>query len=243
MGDHQRSDTAFLRADGLTKRFGQFTALDDVDLAVDRGETVAILGPNGAGKSTLLRLLATLSRPTAGSLTLDGDDLTTESSLRAHLGLVGHDSLLYDDLTARENLTLHGRLHGISDITSRREDLLEQVGLRSRGSERPDLFSHGLRKRLSLARALVHDPAVLLLDEPHSGLDRQSADRFDEILDGFTSRTVLLTTHDLAVATRHATRAVLLNRGERCGSVDLTTVEDPAVLERRYDAALGGEGR
>jgi heme exporter protein A len=230
----------FLEARDLTKRFGRFTALAGVDLAVDHGEVLALLGPNGAGKSTLLRLLATLSRPTGGSIRLGGADPTTDPALRGEIGLFGHETMLYDDLTARENLTLHARLHGVPDAAERRERLLERVGLRRRAGERPDRFSHGLRKRLALARALVHDPALLLLDEPHSGLDRRSADRFGDVVEAVTDRTVLLTTHDLSVATRYATRAVFLDRGRRCGTVDLGDVTDPAVLERRYEAAVRG---
>ena len=231
-----------LAVEGLTKRFGHVAAVDDVSFAVDRGERLAVLGPNGAGKSTLLRMVATLSRPTEGRIALHGTALQGSPSLRRHLGVVSHDTMLYDDLTARENLRLHARIHGVADRETRCNELLEQVGLRRRASERPDRFSHGLRKRLALARALVHDPDVLLLDEPYAGLDRRSAARFGEVLQAVTDRTVLLTTHDLATAADHCTRALFVAGGQRQGTADLTDVTDPASLERRYETAVyGGE--
>lgn len=242
VGDTAESHSEpLVRAAGVTKRFGRFTAVDDVDLSIEASEVVALLGPNGAGKSTLLRLLATLARPTDGELELRGRDLTRDPSVRAEIGLVGHQTMLYDDLSARENLSVHARLHGVTDAVERREHLLERVGLRSRASQRPDQFSHGLRKRLALARSLLHEPEVLLLDEPHSGLDRRSGERFGDILESLADRTVLMTTHDFSVATRYATRAVFLDRGRQCGSVDLDGVDDPSVLERSYTTAVSEE--
>lgn len=233
------ADDRFLDVRGLTKEFGQFTALTDVEFTVERGEVIAILGPNGAGKSTLLRLLATLARPTAGEMLLAGRNLSRDPTLRQQIGVFGHETMLYDELTARENLRLHARLHRLSAVEERCASLLEDVGLRSRASERPSRFSHGLRKRLSLARALLHDPALLLLDEPYTGLDRQSSGQFGRILESFTDRTILLTTHDLDVATRHATRALFLERGRLCGAANLRQVDDSAILEQRYEAAIG----
>lgn len=233
-------NSAFLQATNLTKRFGYVTALDEVDLSVDRGEAVAVLGPNGAGKSTLLRTVATLTRPTGGRVTLAGVDVAEHSGIRNRIGLFGHDTMLYDELTARENVILHARLHGVADPTARSMELIDRVGLRARASERPTRFSHGLRKRLSLARALVHDPDLLLLDEPHSGLDRRSGERFGEILNAVSGRTVLLSTHDLAVATRYADRAIFFDRGRRRGTVELADDHGEAHLEDRYESAIYG---
>ncbi|SEO30005.1 heme exporter protein A [Halogranum amylolyticum] len=236
--DEQTAESHFLEVRRLHKDFGQFTALEDIEFAVDRGEVVAVLGPNGAGKSTLLRLIATLVRPTSGKISLDGHDLTRDPTLRQQIGVCGHETMLYDELTARENLHLHARLHRVAAVEERSMSLLDAVGLRSRASERPSHFSHGLRKRLSLARALLHDPQVLLLDEPYSGLDKRSSEQFGHILESVTDRTILLTTHDFAVATRHATRALFLDRGRLCGEVTLREIDDPNVLERKYEAAI-----
>lgn len=232
-----------LTVEDLTMAFGYLRALDGLDLAVDAGESVAILGPNGAGKSTLLRTVATLSRPTEGRVRIDGRDVHRDDAVRGRLGFFGHDTMLYDDLTAIENVRLHGRLHGIQHVDERANTLLDRVGLATRAGERPGRFSHGMRKRLSLARALVHDPDVLLLDEPHAGLDRRSGDRFAELLATVADRTILLTTHDLGVATRYASRAVVLAAGRRLDEVDLRGVTDPSVLERRYQTAVSGGDR
>lgn len=237
--DAQTAESRFLDVRQLRKEFGQFTALANVEFAVDRGEVIAVLGPNGAGKSTLLRLLATLARPTSGKMFLDGHDLTRDPTLRQQIGVFGHETMLYDGLTARENLHLHARLHRVAAREERSMSLLDAVGLRSRASERPSHFSHGLRKRLSLARALLHDPQMLLLDEPYSGLDRRSSEQFGHILESVADRTILLTTHDFAVATRHATRALFLDRGRLCGEVALHEIDDPDDLERKYEVAIG----
>ena len=202
-----------LAVDGLSKRFGQFDALRAVDLEVRDGEFLGLFGPNGAGKSTLIRLLSTLATPTEGTVRLDGEPLGEASeTVRARLGVVTHDTMLYDDLTARENLRLHARLHGVD--TARCEALLDRVGLAHRASERPDAFSHGMRKRLSFARALLHDPDVLLLDEPYAGLDQRAAATLSEVLTEFSDRLVVMATHDFDRGFDHCDRAVVLDRGQ-----------------------------
>ncbi len=161
---------------GLGKRLDSRAVLAGIDLRVDAGEVVAILGENGAGKTTLLRVLATLSRPSAGRVELFGQEVGRgDASARARLGLVGHRSMLYRDLSARENLVLFGRLCGVVDARARATELLEMVGLTARGDEPVRSLSRGMVQRLAIARALVHRPELLLADEPFTGLDRESA--------------------------------------------------------------------
>ena len=193
-----------------SKRFGERLALRRVSLRVEPGETVALVGPNGSGKSTLLRLVAGLARPTAGSARLDGvDAAAAPPELRGRIGLVAHRALAYRGLTARENLALQARLHRRppGDVAS----ALERVGLADRADERIDGFSRGMTQRLGLARALLHEPELLLLDEPATGLDLEGQAMLAEVVrEGGGGRTTIFTTHDpaaLALAGRVVTLA------------------------------------
>jgi heme exporter protein A len=198
--------------DACSKRYGERLALRRVHLRVEPGETVVVLGPNGAGKSTLLRLAAGLLRPTAGSAAIDGIAASAApAELRARIAYAGHATQLYRGLTARENLRLHARLHGLSD-----DGLagLERVGLAERADERIDGFSRGMLQRLALARALAHDPALLILDEPASGLDRAGRALLDDILrEGLTRRTQLVASHDDDLPGRLGARTLRLTGG------------------------------
>ncbi|AQL42568.1 ABC transporter ATP-binding protein [Halorientalis sp. IM1011] len=229
-----------LVVDGLTKRFGRFTALRGIDLEITDGEFLGLFGPNGAGKSTLIRVLATLSTPTEGSVRLDGAHLgSAPDAVRGRLGVLTHDTMLYDELTARENVRLHARLHGVD--AARCEALLDRVGLAHRASERPVAFSHGMCKRLSLARALVHDPDVLLLDEPYAGLDRRAAGTLGAVLDGFDDRLVVMATHDFERGFEHCDRAVVLGRGQVRFDDAVAEYPDTDAFERAYRDAVGLE--
>jgi heme exporter protein A len=211
------SNTAF-RAQGLEKRFGAVTALRGIDLELQAGLALAVLGPNGAGKSTLLRILAGLSRPTAGHLEIDGRSRghTTASELRSRVGFVGHSTFLYPELTARENLVFVGRMYGIANPGTRADQLLEEEGLSEVANRRAGTFSRGMAQRLSIARALVHDPSLVLLDEPFTGLDRRSADRLGARLTRLrdAGHTLVLVTHEVRQAGEIANRAVVMARGE-----------------------------
>lgn len=207
---------AAISAAGLVKRYGQFIAVDDLSFEVERGETVGLFGPNGAGKTSVLRMLAGLTRPTEGTITIDGIERTpAKTELRRKIGVVTHESMTYDGLTARENLRFHARLHGIDGAAERCEAVLERVGLARRASRHPDEYSHGLRKRLSLARALLHDPGILLLDEPYSGLDQRASTSLDATLETLRAKTIVLTTHDLEQGYARCDRAIVLARGTR----------------------------
>jgi heme ABC exporter ATP-binding subunit CcmA len=205
-----------IELDGVSHRYGSSRALDDLDLRVPWDQRVAILGPNGAGKTTLLRILATLVRPTAGRAIVGGLALPAQAAaVRRHVGFLAHQTFLYDELTARENLVFYGRLYGVKDPARRADLLLDLVGLADRAHARTRALSRGLQQRLALARAIVHDPAILLLDEPDTGLDLAGADLLGRLLvdESGQPRTVLLTTHNLERALEVADRVVVLVRG------------------------------
>ena len=202
---------------GLTRRFGARTALDNVDLTVHRGEPLALFGVNGAGKTTLLRLLSGGLKPTSGSLVIDGHDpRRAPDRARGRIGLLSHHTLLYDDLSAEENLTFFARLHGVAHPRERALALLADVGLADRADEPVRGFSRGMQQRVALARALLHEPSLLLLDEPSSGLDARSSTRLREALRDAASRgaTWVIATHDVEEGLAVCPRWIALRRGQ-----------------------------
>ena len=209
---------AIIEAEQLKKAYGDLPVLRGIDFTVRRGEFVALLGANGSGKSTLLRLLSGLSKPTAGTIRIGGWEMPREAmAVRARIGLVAHQPLLYENLTARENLDFFGKLYGIdrNERERRIKDLLRAVGLSRRADSRARTFSRGMKQRLSLARASLHQPDVLLLDEPYSGLDQAAVERLDEMLSAAIDqgRTIIMSTHQLARIPPAAERALVLARG------------------------------
>ncbi len=205
-----------IRVQGLVKRFGYTIVLRGVSLEVPTGQTVVLLGPNGAGKTTLLRILATLLRPNAGQAFVGGHDLIRHPDRVRHLlGYVSHQPLLYPDLSARENLRFYARLYGIENEDARVSEMLEMVGLGQRADDLVRTFSRGMLQRLTIARALLHNPPVLLLDEPDTGLDPQAAAMLARLLRMVAGegRTILLTTHNLARGVDFADRVVILSGG------------------------------
>jgi heme exporter protein A len=201
---------------GLTKTFGPRTALAGVDLSVGAGEFVALVGPNGAGKTTLLRILANLARPSAGSVRIGGLDLTEASeAARRQIGFLSHRTLLYDDLTAEQNLRFYAEMYDVDPASPRIGRLLERVGLGLRQGDLVQTFSRGMRQRLSVARAVLHRPRVLLLDEPYTGLDPQAVDMVRDLLTELagTGCAILLTTHRLTHALAAGRRILVLHHG------------------------------
>jgi ABC-type multidrug transport system ATPase subunit len=203
----------------LVKLYGLQPVLRGLDLEVPKGQFLALLGPNGAGKSTLLRILAALSSPNSGSVKIGGWSLPGEAyAVRRQLGVVSHQPLLYDNLTAEENLHFFGQLYDLPSnlLKARVPAVLEQVGLQYRARDLARTFSRGMLQRLSIARAVLHDPSVLLFDEPYTGLDQQAATTLDELLiqQGGTGRTILMTTHDLARGHRLASHLAILYKGK-----------------------------
>ena len=206
-----------ISARGLTKRFGERRALDGVDLDVPAGAFVSIFGPNGAGKTTLLRQLALLARPSSGTLNILGIDALEEpNALRPRLGLISHRSMLYGDLSADENLAFYSSLYTGEPDRARIDELLRLVELDHRRNDPVRTYSRGMQQRLSIARALVNDPDLVLLDEPYSGLDPHAAELFDELIGRAraerASRTFIMVSHDLGMVAHHATCVICLKR-------------------------------
>lgn len=200
----------------LAKVYDLRPVLRGVSFSVLRGRTLALLGPNGAGKTTLLRILATLAKPSAGQAAVQGLDVLREAAdVRRILGYVGHQPHVYDDLTARENLLFFARMYGLRDGASRGHLLLERVGLLAKANERVRTFSRGQAQRLALARGIIHDPQVLLLDEPDTGLDDEAASLLDGLLAerAAAGKTTIFTTHAVSRGLENSTDALVLSAG------------------------------
>jgi heme exporter protein A len=217
----------------LVKRFGLKTVLRGLDFEVEPGEFVAILGPNGAGKTTFLRILATLSRPALGDVRIAGYRLPHQAAaVRRRLGVVSHQPLLYGDLTAEENLHFYGRMYGVPHLDKRIAEVLEMVGLATRRRDLVRTFSRGMQQRLAIGRAVLHDPEVMLFDEPHTGLDQDACAMLDNVLRevAVRGRTVVMTSHDLARVGDLASRFDVLSRGVIAASVPRTEMEPNSLL-------------
>jgi len=217
----------------LYKRFGLKTVLRGLDFAVEQGEFVALLGPNGAGKTTFLRILASLSRPAMGDVRIAGYHLPQQAAaVRRRLGVVSHQPLLYGDLTAEENLRFYGRMYGLPDLDRRVNDVLEMVGLTNRRRDLVRTFSRGMQQRLAIGRAVLHDPEVMLFDEPHTGLDQEACLMLDNVLREVAARgrTVVMTSHDLARAAELASRFDILSRGMILASARREELAQDALL-------------
>lgn len=220
-----------LRAASLSVAYGDRWALRELSLDLDPGGTLAVIGPNGAGKSTLLRVVATLLRPTEGSISVLGCELSRESwKLRGRVGYLGHSALLYRDLSAAENLRFHARLFGLpGEGAERIAELLDLVGLAHRARTRVGEMSAGMVQRLAVCRALLHEPELLVLDEPLANLDPAGAETVSPLLAPAPGRTRVLVTHDVDAALAGADRVLALGRDgsvafERdAASVDLET--------------------
>jgi heme exporter protein A len=226
----------------LVKRFGLKTVLRGVDFEVQPGEFVALLGPNGAGKTTFLRILASLSRPTLGEVNIAGYQLPNQASqVRARLGVVSHLPLLYGDLTAEENLRFYGRMYGLMDLEQRISEVLEMVGLEARRRDLVRTFSRGMQQRLAIGRAVLHDPDVVLFDEPYTGLDQDASSMLDEVLKTVAAkgRTVVMTSHDLARAEDLATRFDILSRGVISASASRKELRKTNLLSFYKQALVG----
>ena len=198
---------------GLTRRFGERTALTEVSVQVPRGATLAVLGRNGAGKSTLLRILATLLRPHSGSVSVLGEPLPRAAyKVRPRVGLLAHEPLLYRDLTGRENLDYHARLHSVAP--ARVQELIEAVGMGARADDPVRSLSQGMVQRLAVCRAVLHDPDVLLLDEPRANLDPQAAALLERLIGASNGRTRVITSHDPRAAVAEADLVLGLRDGK-----------------------------
>jgi len=226
----------------LVKRFGLKTVLRGVDFYAQPGEFVVLLGPNGAGKTTFLRILASLSRPSMGQVKVAGFLLPAQSAaVRQRLGVVSHMPLLYADLTAEENLQFYGRMYNISDLNERINAVLQLIGLSARRHDMVHTFSRGMQQRLAIGRAVLHDPDVMLFDEPYTGLDQDASEMLDDVLKDVAAagRTVVMTSHDLARAEELGTRFDILSRGVISASATRSELGSGNLLTF-YKQALAG---
>ncbi len=217
----------------LIKRFGPKTVLRKMDFQVEAGEFVALLGPNGAGKTTFLRILASLSRQTMGDVRVAGYSLPSQAAaVRRRLGVVSHLPLLYGDLTAEENLRFYGRMYAVAGLEARITDVLEMIGLALRRKDLVRNFSRGMQQRLAIGRAVLHDPEVMLFDEPHTGLDQDACLMLDTVLRQVAARgrTVVMTSHDLARAAGLASRFDVLTRGSIQATVQRSDLPQDGLL-------------
>lgn len=228
----------------LVKRFGLKTVLRGLDFKVEAGEFVAILGPNGAGKTTFLRILATLSRPSLGEVSIAGFALPAQAAaVRRRLGVVTHLPLLYGDLTAEENLRFYGRLYGLDSLNERVAEVLKLVGLFERRFDLVRTFSRGMQQRLAIGRAVLHDPEVILFDEPHTGLDQEACAMLDNVLGEVAARgrTVVMTSHDLVRVSELASRFDVLSNGIIVASTTRAQLEPDQLLAFYRQAVYQGK--
>ena len=237
---------------GLTRNFGSFRAVDGIDLAVPSGSFYGFLGPNGAGKSTTIKCLTGLLRPTAGTITILGTDpLTNSVSVKRRIGVVPEDLALFDRLTAEETLTFVAEVHGIDATTAkqRSSDLLELMDLKSAGTTLVTDFSHGMRKKLSLAAALLPAPRLLFLDEPFEGIDAVASRQIKDLLLSFISRggTIFLTSHILEIVERLSTHIGVIAHGKLVAQGRIDQLRAGAgsgkTLEELFIELVGGEAR
>ena len=230
----------FIRAESLSKSFGRLKALQEINLTLPNGGFLLLAGSNGAGKSTFLRLLAGLTKPTAGQVYIGGVEPHKNAQIRTSLGLLSQHTLLYNDLTASQNLLFFCRLHCLDHATDRVAQALDEAKLNTHQNQKVRFFSRGMRQRLSLARALLHDPTVLLMDEPFTGLDREATRHLRQRLAQLKKqgRTTILITHRMDEVTPLIDHLALLNQGQLCyyGSWENP---DPSALTAHCDQYIG----
>ena len=223
---------AALLLEGLARHFGEREALSDVSLSLGEGQTLVVFGGNGAGKSTLLRVLATLLRPHAGAVRVLGSALPEEAwAVRGRIGLLAHEPLLYRQLTARENLRFHARLHGVGE--ARVEELLEAVAMTGRASEPVRTLSRGMVQRVAVARAVLHDPDLLLLDEPYANLDPAAVELVRPLIGAASGHTRVICSHDPSGGLAEADVVLGLRLG-RVALVQAARETEPAAIAELY---------
>jgi heme exporter protein A len=223
---------AALEVQGLARHYGEREALSEVSLTLEEGRTLVVFGPNGAGKTTFLRVLATLLRPHAGEVRVLGSSLPDEAwAVRGRLGLLGHEPLLYRELTARENLRFHARLHDVPD--DRVAELLELLKMSGRAEEPLRTLSRGMVQRVAVARAVLHDPELLLLDEPHSNLDPAAVELVSPLIGAASRRTRVICSHDPSGGLAEAD-VVLGLRGGRPALLREADAVEPAEIAELY---------
>ena len=213
---HPDSSDPIIQVRDLRKDFGYLQALSGVSFDLNKGEFLTIFGPNGAGKTTLIKVLAGLTRPTSGSAHIDGFDvLESNAELRSQIGVISHTTCLYPDLTALENLLFYAKLYGLDDPEKRTNESIREAGLQLRRHDPVRTYSRGMQQRMAIARATLHDPSVLFLDEPFTGLDLRATNALkDHLHDLHTGkRTIIMTTHDISCGLELCDRVAIQNKG------------------------------
>ena len=223
----------------LTRKYGRVTAINSLNITIEAGEKVVLVGPNGSGKTTLIKLLSTLIKPTSGDLFIHGYDVAKhDAAIRSTIGVVLHEPLLYGRLTAAENLRFYAKMFHVPDAQQRIDALADQLDLTDLLKTRVDVLSHGQRKRVSMLRAVLHNPGILLLDEPDSGLDSAALQRLIDFCNS-QPRTIIMSTHNIDNGLRIADRALILKRGRVVMDSGVETLERE-VLDTRYEALAVG---
>jgi heme ABC exporter ATP-binding subunit CcmA len=231
-----------IEAHGLEFSFGPARALRGLSLQVENGSATAVFGPNGAGKTTLLKVIAGLLRPDAGTVRVQGLEIGRDPArFRRLIGFISHQPLVYPQLTGRENLEFYGRLYGLANPAAEARKMLDEMGLTDWADRAASAYSRGLLQRLAIGRALLHQPSVLLMDEPFTGLDEQARERLENLLGDLRDgrRTVLLATHDLDAGLRLAERVAVLYRGRMILEEPAARLDRDIVAGRLGEAASG----
>jgi heme exporter protein A len=226
----------------LVKAFGSRVVLRGIDLSIPPGQFVTLMGANGAGKTTLLSIIATLSKFTGGQLQIGGLDVQSHAAhIRRYIGLVSHKTLLYDDLSAEQNLAFYARLYDVEDSKRRVETVLQQVGLWGRQKDPVRTYSRGMQQRLAIARSILHNPPILLLDEPDTGLDQHAAGRLGELLTavGTDRRTVVMTSHNLERSLSLGDRVLILANGKIVYDHDRSAITSAELRTAYYNVVQG----
>lgn len=222
-----------VRLTNVGKRLDERPVLRDISLEIAAGEFLAVLGSNGAGKSTLLKLLIGMITPDEGNVELFGESLrTADPAIRRRVGYVGHQSMLYRDLSARQNIAFFAKLYGVDDVKGETDAILRTVGLLERGDDAVKTFSRGMTQRVSIARALVHNPDLLLADEPFAGLDARSSEGLEKLFTRMNAagRTIIMVNHDVPQSLRIARRAIVLSNGKVESDRSTDNVDPELVL-------------
>ncbi len=222
----------------ITKNFGSMTVLDNVNFSVESGEFLTIVGPNGAGKTTLIKIMATLVNATGGTVEIGGFNVKkSPEKVRGIIGAISHNTYLYNELTAGENLKFFGRMYAIPEIDRRVDEVLGETGLSKRKHDRVGTFSRGMKQRLSIARAILHKPSVLLLDEPYTGLDQQASASLESVLNSLTGSgiTTIMISHDLKRGLALADQVVIMASGTVAYHAPASEVADVAEFQALYE--------
>ena len=239
MEDKAGSYAIVIRA--LSKTYGTHMALRQLDLTVSWGDFLVVFGPNGAGKTTLIKILSTITSPTSGQVSIAGFDLKSDySSIRRNIGVVSHQPLLYQDLSAIENLRFHGRMFSVANLENRIKEVADLVGIQSILDRKTNILSHGMQKRVSIARAILHDPPIMLLDEPETGLDQEALSVLSSAINQSErgQRTVLMVTHSLERGWALGDRIAILVRGNIVYENTTTSLGQSALIET-YNNLMG----